>query len=102
MVIYRYPLIIFDSDYITNSLDRLDRPETRRIPPFKNSHFARFDSLTHDYFADRDRPTILGAFLCLERSPIGSAKIVISPDRVTIGTETEQNQNLLRLTLFPY
>ena len=62
MVIYRYPLIIFDSDYITNSLDRLDRPETRRIQPFKNSHFARFDSLTHDYFADRDRLTLFGAF----------------------------------------
>jgi len=53
MVIYRYPLIIFVSDYKPNSLNRQSTLQSRGILPFKNSHFAPFDSLTNDYFANR-------------------------------------------------
>ena len=46
-----YNIFLFDSDYISNSLDRLDQPVKRGIPPFQNSHFTPFHSLTNDYSA---------------------------------------------------
>lgn len=92
MVIFIYPLTIFNSDLTFHSLDRLTTLQTRANEPFKNSHFARIDSLDRDYFRPNRKITYPPIYFHLLRFIFVATHFVVDTMRKRVDKRASTTQ----------